>query len=81
MSFVDRPPLWIRRERYSGETAELIDRCLIACSDRRGVKILIRAMCWLLVPLERRTPYWDAKVRLAFHPPQESSVPEEGFDA
>lgn len=77
MSFVDQSPLWIRRERYSGEAAEIIDRCVLACEEGRGRRILICAMCWLLKPLERRTPYWDAKDREIW----KSSVPEEGFDA
>lgn len=49
--------------------------------DPRGRKVLIRAMCWLLTPLEHRTPYWDLRARLISCPPQESSVPEKGFDA
>lgn len=81
MSFIIGPPVWSRGGRYSGVTADIIDRCVIACDDQRGVQVLIRAMCWLLVPLERRTPFWDGKAREISHPPQKSSVPEEGFNA
>lgn len=86
MQYRPEGPIWSRRERFSGEAAELIERLATECAAEQGgagkspgLKILIAAMCWLTIPLERRGEYWDGKRRLANVPPIPSSVPEEGF--
>ncbi len=74
--------IWSRASRFSGKNAEIIEQCLEACEDKRGMAVLVHAMVWLAIPLERRSAFWDAKCsRLVNVPPIPSSVPEEGFEA
>jgi hypothetical protein len=82
--------LWIERERYSGETARLIDRLIIESSAPEGKaclgsEILIRAMAHLAVPLfsnwgwpvsEKATPAYLERIA-EYRRGCPSSVPED----